>query len=646
MTPLAAGVGATVTVDGEAVPNGTESAPISLAVGLNYIDVEVTADDGTTRMYTVEVKRLVMEPSHNATLAGLTISDGELDPVFNGEMYTSYTAEVPYTTNAITVTPSVAGIDATVTVNGTAIPSGSASGEISLGVDVNIIEIVVTAADGITSKTYIIEVTRLGPEYTASYTVASGEVITEGDIVKLVNGELASLEVNTEIDAVGVAEVFESTFIYFTSVTTLSPTKAIVTYQDEGDSGYGTACVLEIDGTTITPGPPIVFTSAYTYYNASVTALSSSKAIVTYNEHGNSDYGTACVLEIDGTTITPGTPVVLELSITWYNASVTALSSTKAIVTYKDSGNSNYGTACVLEIDGSTITPGTPVVFESASTSFPSVTALSSNKAIVTYRDAGNSSYGTACVLEIDGTTITPGTPAVFESANTGYISVTALSSSKALVTYEDGGNSDYGTACVLEIDGSTITPGTPVVFESAGTTHISATALSSSKALVTYEDGGNSDYGTACLLEIDGTTIAPGTPVVFESANTGYTSVTALSSSKALVTYEDVGNSNYGTACVLQSNSSMSDIIGIAKESKNGGELCEVAEFDQSSYIYDLPGLTAGEVYYCGYNGQLTTEKRANPPHPAFEWFDPVINFKVGNAISDSAIEVIGVYE
>ena len=200
--------------------------------------------------------------------------------------------------------------------------------------------------------------------------------------------------------------------------------------------------------------------------------------------------------------ITPGTPVVFESAGSYY-ISVAMLTSTKAIVTYQDIGNGNYGTACILDISGSTITPGTPVVFESASTSYISVAMLTSTKAIVTYRDIGNGNYGTACILDISGSTITPGTPVVFESASSYYISVAMLTSTKAIVIYSDGGNGDYGTTCILDISGSTITPGTPVVFESAGSYYISVAMLTSTEAVVTYADGGNGNYGTACILDI-----------------------------------------------------------------------------------------------------------------------------------------------
>jgi len=180
------------------------------------------------------------------------------------------------------------------------------------------------------------------------------------------------------------------------------------------------------------------------------------------------------------------------------------LTSTKAIVSYRDNGNSNYGTACILDVSGSTITAGTAVVFESAGTNYISVTMLTSTKAIVAYQDAGNSSYGTACILDVSGSTITAGTAVVFESAGTNYISVTMLTSTKAIVTYRDTGNSDYGTACILDVSGSTITAGTAVVFESAGTNYISVTMLTSTKAIVTYRDDGNSEYGTSAIIDTE----------------------------------------------------------------------------------------------------------------------------------------------
>jgi urease beta subunit len=348
----------------------------------------------------------------------------------------------------------------------------------------------------------------------------------------------------------GTPRVFESANSSFISVCMMDSTHAIVGYQDAVNSSYGTACCLTLSGTTITAETPVVFESAASSY-ISVCMMDSTHAIVAYRDGGNSDYGTACCLTLSGTTITAGTPVVFESAASIY-ISVCMMDSTHAIVGYRDGGNSSYGTACCLTLSGTTITAETPVVFESAITAWLSVCMMDSTHAIVVYQDAGNSSYGTACCLTLSGTTITAGTPVVFESASSSYISVCMMDSTHAIVGYQDAGNSSYGTACCLTLSGTTITAGTPVVFESANSSFISVCMMDSTHAIVVYSDAGNSSYGTACCLTLSGTTITAGTTVVFESAYSTYISVCMMDSTHAIVGYRDAGNSNYGTACCL----------------------------------------------------------------------------------------------
>jgi hypothetical protein len=68
------------------------------------------------------------------------------------------------------------------------------------------------------------------------------------------------------------------------------------------------------------------------------------------------------------------------------------------------------------------------------------------------FRDTGNSNYGTAIALDIEDTVITPEKMFVYESANSAYQSVCTLDTTHALVVYQDAGNSSYGTARVLNL--------------------------------------------------------------------------------------------------------------------------------------------------------------------------------------------------
>lgn len=74
--------------------------------------------------------------------------------------YRDYTATVPNKNSYIIVTPTAADPGATIKVNGTIVPSGTASAQVPLLAGQNTINTVVTAADGLSSKTYSLVVTR------------------------------------------------------------------------------------------------------------------------------------------------------------------------------------------------------------------------------------------------------------------------------------------------------------------------------------------------------------------------------------------------------------------------------------------------------------------------------------------------------
>jgi phosphodiesterase/alkaline phosphatase D-like protein len=113
-------------------------------------------------------------PSNVATLSGLALSTGSLAPAFSSTT-TSYSATVSNTTASVTLTPTVTNTSATVTVNGTLVSSGSPSGAINLDVGSNpAIDVVVTAQDGKTTKTYTVAVTRTAVVPTMTTLAAAG----------------------------------------------------------------------------------------------------------------------------------------------------------------------------------------------------------------------------------------------------------------------------------------------------------------------------------------------------------------------------------------------------------------------------------------------------------------------------------------
>ena len=113
----------------------------------------------------------------------MALSEGTLAPAFASGT-ASYTASVSNSTASITVTPTVAQANAAVTVNGTSVTSGTASGPVSLVVGPNTITVAVTAQDGVTVRNYTVVVTRLAqaPAITtvAATSVNSNSVVLQG----------------------------------------------------------------------------------------------------------------------------------------------------------------------------------------------------------------------------------------------------------------------------------------------------------------------------------------------------------------------------------------------------------------------------------------------------------------------------------
>ena len=184
VTPMVNNAAATVMVNGDAVNSGEASQVVHLAEGANTIRVEVTAEDETTtKTYTIDVERA--EASIDAALSALSISSGTLSPVFAPDT-TAYTAKVVNAVSSIQITPTVNHREAKVTVNGTAVARGSASGAIALtaGQTANI-AIKVTAEDGTTTKTYSVTVTRSSPVQALTADAGPDQRVETGDTVTL-----------------------------------------------------------------------------------------------------------------------------------------------------------------------------------------------------------------------------------------------------------------------------------------------------------------------------------------------------------------------------------------------------------------------------------------------------------------------------
>ncbi|CAH1215405.1 Virginiamycin B lyase [Paenibacillus plantiphilus] len=153
VTPTAAHPAAAIKVNEAAASSGAGSV-VALNTGSNTIEIVVTGPSSAQQTYKIDVTR---EPSSNAGLSSLALSDGSLSPAFTTGTL-NYEVSVDEDVSSMVITAVTADSEAEVNVNGNPAASGVGT-VVSLLPGSNVIPIAVRAADG-TEQIYCVTVMR------------------------------------------------------------------------------------------------------------------------------------------------------------------------------------------------------------------------------------------------------------------------------------------------------------------------------------------------------------------------------------------------------------------------------------------------------------------------------------------------------
>jgi hypothetical protein len=392
ITPTALNTGSTITVNGTPVTSGTPSPPIALSTGSNIVSIVVTASDTvTTKSYVVHVVKAYAD----ADLINLVISQGALTPAFNPDITLYSVGLLADTVVSVTVTPTAFDSGATITVNGTPVASGTASSPISLSGAVTIIDIVVTASDGVTTKDYTVVVqkktssaylkasnTGLDDDFGFSVSISGDTIVVgacgEGSNATGVNGNQA----DNSAPYSGAAYVF-------TRIAGVWSQQAYLKASNTGlDDDFGFS--VSISGDTIVVGAPYEASNA-TGVNGNQSDNSASQSGAAYVftrtagvwsqqaylKASNTEVGDwfGCLVSISGDTIVVGAPYEASnaTGVNGNQADNSAYSAGAAYVfartagvwsqqAYLKASNTEAGDwfGCLVSISGDTIIVGAP----------------------------------------------------------------------------------------------------------------------------------------------------------------------------------------------------------------------------------------------------------------------------------------------
>lgn len=289
-----------------------------------------------------------------------------------------------------------------------------------------------------------------------------------------------------------------------------------------------------------------------------------------------------------------GTASVFNVAYT-QSISVAALDATHFVVAYRDSGNSSYGTAIVGKVSGTTISSyGAENVFNASETINISLAVLDATHFVIAY--GKNGSNGAAIVGEVNQSDISYGAAKIFSSSLT-FASIAALDATHFVIVYSHSQPGvDPGEVIVGLVNVTTISYGTVSTFGSTHVTSASIAALDATHFVIIRADYSNSYHGTAIIGEVSGITVSSYGPKNVYNAGSAYSSSLAvLDDTHFVIAYADSGNNSYGTAIIGEvSNGTTISSYG-AKNVFNVAEtgLTSIAKLDASSFVI---------VYYSGY--------------------------------------------
>jgi len=396
--------------------------------------------------------------------------------------------------------------------------------------------------------------------------------------------------------------------------------RVVIAYKDTSN-GHGKAVVGTVSGSGITFGTPVTFNAATTIGMQPSHGIafdsSNNKVVIVYKDNGNSSYGTAIVGTVDpsNNSISYGSEAVFESAHTTFPTVVFDSSNNKVLISYSDVGDSSKGKAIVGTVSGTSISFGSAAEFEAGDVNHETLMSTfdsANNKAVIAYRDGGDSNKGKAVVATISGTSVSFGTPVEFTANDFFQSSITFDSTSnKVIIIFPDQGNSQYGTARTGTVSGTSISFGTAVVWHSGSAQRNSVSYSSTAnKSIVFFRDGAASDIGKLVELTVSGTSITASSAQQFSATTTSASSSVFDPDNNVVVNaYIDEGNTtDLETVQVTGTtlNITSENYIGITRSGAASGA---GAIIDTQGAIADnLSGLTAGQSYFVQTDGTLGT--------------------------------------
>ena len=463
-------------------------------------------------------------------------------------------------------------------------------------------------------------------------------IASKAPVVMSASGTVSAISSSTTAAAVQTAVNFYSSAVDSTNLVWDSTNSKAVVFYNRSSATY--CKVGSLSGSTLTWGTETSVIAGATSQNAVCFDSTGNKIIYMYEDGTGTYYTKAIVGTVSGTSITFGSS-----STVWGNANngyyaVIYDSTNNRIVFAARVWSSYYGKAKVASLSGTTLTYGTEVTFESASTdSIGMCFDSTAGKVLIAYRDNGNSYYGTAIVGTVSGTSISFGTPAVYNSSDSGINQAAHDPTANKNVIAYYGSSAGYSFGVVATISGTSVSFGTPVNSSNSVTVSTNwdrAPVVYNAeiqKPVFLYQESASPYNLKYSIGTITGTAIAFSDHTLIGPYTKRYPAAVYDPATKQMITVFRQGSPNVGNSYVFNqayttTNLTAQAFVGVADSAISASAAGSIIV--QGGTVTGLSSLTAGSKYYVQPDGTFGTSAG-----------DPSVN--AGLAISTTSLLLNG---
>lgn len=422
------------------------------------------------------------------------------------------------------------------------------------------------------------------------FTIATGKSVTAGEVVEYINNQIQ--KGIGESDAVyGSAVTFNSAASFYARSTLVSENKVAIFFRDNGDSGYGKLIVCTISGTVPSFGSAVTVVATSVADHLSICTIGEDKVALSWQDSTAASFCSTIVATISGTVPSFGSKQVASTGISG-ETFICSIDEDKFLVGWRNSSASHAGESRVGTVSGTTITLGSMVVYEAGYAGFSHAVCVAPNKVVIVFFDS-DTSVTTCVVGEINGTSVGYGSQQDITTNNGFPITLTAIDIDRFAFIYKDTSDSNYGKVGIGQVTGFTVTFGSILTYSAATVERSWITTLSRNKFIIVFEDNNDSGYAKTIVGLATGTLLELSDSVTVLSSSSDYFCITAISSTKVIISLTDLGVSNYGKSIV----GDVPFTLGIAQESGGSEENIYVALPGAISYSH--AGLTPDSEYF-----------------------------------------------